>query len=140
MKKVVFIVMMILILIYGCGEKEFRFYHDIDEIERIEIVSVKFIPDEGIVSQDIICSVEDINAFINDFKDLEYDSFFGNPRGIVKDEIVIKITYTNDEYELIDSIGGALYFNETGLKNYKGYHVFIEEEFSELIEKYMNND
>ena len=77
MKKVVFIAILIIILIYGygCRKKEFRFYHDIDEIMKVD-----------------------------------------------------------------NSIGKALYFHETGLKNYKGYHQFDEEEFSELIEKYMNND
>ena len=143
MKKVVFIAILIIILIYGygCRKKEFRFYHDIDEIMKVEIVHVLCSETEGITSQETIFTIRDIDTFIKDFGDLVYyEGFFDNPQGIENDEVVFKISYVNGEYELVNSIGKALYFHETGLKNYKGYHQFDEEEFSELIEKYMNND
>ena len=49
----------------------------------------------------------------------------------------IKIIYSNDDYELISSNGQARY-TQKKYKNYVGYYYFNDDEFDELIDKYLS--
>ena len=142
MKRRILSVVLCLIIIFStvflCGcKKNYRFLNDTSEIHSIEIVTLGPPQDGDIIPQQtVVCKVEDISGFLQDFS--KVDCFSQMPPSEVRElSTVIKITYNNGEYELIDSEGQSQF--------YDGYYYFYcgsyhldEEQFQNLIKKYMN--
>ena len=119
----------------SCSTKvDFPFYYDSPEISKIEIVDVGIITTNHV---DIRAAypVEDTEAFLNDFSEMDCYSYM-EPDSVESNSRIIKITYNTGEYELI------------GRNNYKRYThnyeyftngvdcYFDEEQYAGLIEKY----
>jgi hypothetical protein len=141
-QKVAFVLILMLILAVvfaGCSYRDaYKLLHDVDQISSVEIVTV-FFDDEGIANQQVKVRISDVEAFIKDFRSVTCYCHFGGPTGVEKSlsgNDVIKITYQNGEYELIDWKGQSEYTQERGFYYYAGFNVFDEEQFEELIEKY----
>ena len=78
---------------------------------------------------------------VNDFKDVNCYTYFGDPTGVVvegEEDTVIKVSYQNGEYELINWRGQAEDTLEKDFSFYAGFSVFDEEQFEDLLMKYIN--
>lgn len=141
MKKtlLLFVVVISVLFMPSCRHREaYDFMNSTDSIERISIVELTINMDGGLTETELQAIV-DINAFLEDFGSVNCYTYFGDPVGITPGEkgvSVIKITYDNGEYELIDWKGQAEFNPEKGFKNYVGFCVFDEEQFEALITKY----
>ena len=139
-RKIAVILILIMTLgLAGCSYRDsYKLLHHADEIASVEIVTVLLDEEENIVQQKK-AQVDDVEAFMKDFRLVVCRCHFGGPTGVEKSlsgNDVIKITYQNGEYELIDWKGQSEYTPERGFKYYGGVNVFDEEQFEELIEKY----
>ena len=123
----------------ACRVREnYAFLDSVDEISEISIVSISFDENNEVV-QTKIRKIEDTEAFLNDFKAVDCYTYFGDPTGVVvkgKEDTVIKVSYQNGEYELINWRGQAEDTLEKDFSFYAGFSVFDEEQFEALIEKY----
>ena len=152
----IFIVLFSLCLsLVGCGflfksliKTDFKFLHETSEIKAIEIViigEIERIEDTSSESSavvykpnfDVVCCVEDIEQFMDDFSKVE--CFMASPPSSPRlDDIGIKIIYNNDEYDIICSIGQAEYRN--GVYYFDaGKNSFDDTQFDTLINKYTND-
>ncbi len=139
--------------LFGCSVwHPYEFRGEKNNIQTIEIINSKgFTYDEVnmVVTKheyDILCQVEDIQLFLNDFSNITCYLVFSDPRGISEEneEVAIKVTYTDGSYEAIGLNGRMtfrtnepnVYVNDYDL--YDGFHCFDEKEFQSLIDKYLN--
>lgn len=122
----------------GCEKKtEYDFLQNKSEIKSIEIVEMgKFEENVEVDSMTVICVIEEIENFLTDFLEMNCYCNFGDPQGVMEYSKVIKITYNNDEFELIDVGGQARYTHERQYRNYTGFRYFDKEQFEKLISKY----
>ena len=140
MKKIVFIVTIILILsLVSCVMPEkYDLLNPISDITEISIVKAYF-SDNSELRQSEIAKVNDIDEFMKAFRKIPCYVNIGSPVGLLpndEEDIVIRISYQNGEYELINWRGQATYTTERDFTYYYGYSVFDEQKFHDLISKY----
>lgn len=127
---------------------DFEFLYESSEIKAIEIViigGVEIIEDTSstpsvIVNKpnfDVVCTVQDIEHFMDDFSEVDC-SMSSPPRSPSVGDVGIKIIYNNEEYEIICSLGQAKYRDGFYYSDC-GRHSFDETQFDELINKYTND-
>ncbi len=142
MKKIVSICIIfgLSFLLVSCRvQKSFDFLNHPDEITDISIVTISF----GDNDEPVLTELEQIfdkTAFLKDFADIDCFAYFGDPSGVSDPDTetaVIKISYRNDEYELINWNGQAKYTLEKGFNFYAGYSVFDKAQFDALLQKYL---
>ena len=125
----------------ACRVREnYDFLNATDEISEISIVSISFDENNEIIQTEVR-KIEDTTAFLNDFKDVNCYTYFGDPTGVVvegEEDMVIKVSYQNGEYELINWRGQAEDTLEKDFSFYAGFSVFDEEQFEDLLMKYIN--
>lgn len=149
---IVIVVISLCLPLVGCvsffkdiSRTEYSFLYEASEIKAIEIViigAVKKIEDTSSTpsvidykpSFDVVCTVQDIEQFMEDFSEIEC-LWAPPPRAPSVGDVGIKITYNNEEYEIICSLGQAKY-RDGYYYGYSGRHSFDETQFDELIEKY----
>lgn len=145
MKKIIFGISVLMVVVFtlsACsGKKTYEFINEESEMSTIEIVKLcEYDQEKGEYKEELISVVEDHSAFLSDFKKVECYNHWTDPTGVFEDDTVIKITYKNDEYELIHHSGQGKYRhfedNPSFLQVYAGYRYFDEEQFNDLIEKY----
>lgn len=131
-------VLMLMLCCAGCKKKDkYEFLQDISEIKSIEIVEIGVLEkNTEEISMSVLSVIEEKDAFLTEFLEINCFSLFGDPQGVGEYSEVIKITYNDDEYELIDVGGQAEYTHERKFKNYVGYRYFDEIQFEALISKY----
>lgn len=110
--------------------------YDISQINKIQIVEVGYQIVAGELEQKIVGEVTDNTAFLDSFSQLECFLNTGDPRGIGGRQKVIKIVYCNGDYELIGKEGQGKYLSGQ-YKHYAGYRFFDDEQFEELIARYL---
>ena len=114
-------------------KKPFEFLHDVSEIEKIELVDFGCMFDEDIIKASY--PIEDINAFISDFKQVE--SIWGEIAVTDYDNVRgIRITYSNGDYEDITIYEAANYYKSGEAIQGTRMWCFDREQFNELLEKY----
>ncbi|MGN0517299.1 MAG: hypothetical protein ACI4II_01080 [Acutalibacteraceae bacterium] len=135
----IFIIALMCLLLVSCRQQEtYSFLNSTDEISDISIVAISF-DDDGEMLQTEIKKIDDTDVFLDDFRSVDCYVYYGEPIGVTQegiDDIVVKISYDNDEYELINWQGQSEYTQERGFRYYVGFSVFDEEQFEALIEKY----
>lgn len=143
MKKSAFIfvtTLLVCLLLVSCRHQEmYHFLNSADKISDISILAISF-RENGEMIQTEIKKIDDINTFLDDFKSIKCYTYYGDPTGVTpegSEDTVIKISYKNDEYELINWTGQSEYTTESGLRYYAGYSVFDEKPFKSLIAEYL---
>ena len=121
--------------------ESFELMYDESEISKIQIVKLlEYDESKGEYNIEIISTVKNNSEFLSEFKSLKSHSFIGDPIGVDEGDVVIKITYKNGEYEMINYSGaGAYRIPENGapyFSNHVGFHKFDSSEFDALINKY----
>lgn len=136
-----FAMVLLCFIFSSCRVQEtYRLLNPQEEISEISIISISF-DGKGSVRQTELRKVDDQNAFLNDFRNVDCYIYFGDPTGITEEGVqanVIKFTYSNGEYELINWNGQADYTHKNGFNFYAGLSVFNEAQFQALITKYSN--
>ena len=138
MKKVLSILIIAISIVFtSCKQTEvYSFLKPTDEVFEIAIVALSFDNAENLIETEIK-KIEDISAFLEDFKKLDCYACWGDPAGVTPEGVedtVIKISYANGEYELINWNGQSEFTSEKGFKYYAGYSIFDEQQFESLIE------
>lgn len=141
---------------FGDREKDYAFLYDIANISTIEIGVYNGSDEEyhrGNPFFDSHVVVEDIDAFIADFNLITSYAHVQGGIIIEEGELTIKITYLNNEYELIQERGQLVciykdpnssscapgYENKSsGLQARRTSLYFDQIEFAQLLEKYLN--
>ena len=140
MKKVMIVIFVFLLILccVGCEKKDkYEFLQEVSEIKSIEIVEMgAFEENAEVAPMSVISVVEKTDTFLSEFLEMNCFSAFGDPQGITEYSKVIKITYNDDEFELIGVGGQAEYTHERQYRNYVGYRYFDEAQFEALISKY----
>lgn len=127
---------------------EYNFLKSNTEISSIEIVKLGRFDEDCTVSQPpeqtVVGNVENVSEFLDSFS--EMDCYFNAkyPTSVQDNSNAIKIHYTFDYtegdyelYELIDAYGQSIFGYEQYFA-FNGYRYFDENQFSNLIEKYIN--
>lgn len=145
MKKIVILIVCLICficLLSSCRHQEaYSFLNSIEEILNVSIVSISF-DENGVMTQTEIEKIVNTDAFLDDFSNIGCYTYYGDPAGVTPEGIsdtVIKILYTNGEYELINWSGQAKHTTEKGFRYYAGYSVFDETQFESLIAMYLTN-
>ena len=152
---VILIVILLCFPLVGCASSfkaltktDFEFLHSLSEIKAIEIVKINEIEQiqnvsatppviDNAPSFDVICTVQNIERFMEDFSKIEcYLS--SPPKSPSAGDIGIKIIYNNENYEIICSRGQAEYRNGFYYSDC-GRHSFDETQFDEMLSKYIDN-
>lgn len=135
----IFIIALMCLLLVSCRQQEtYSFLNSTDEISDISIVAISF-DDDGEMLQTEIKKIDGTDVFLDDFRSVNCYVYYGDPIGVTQegiDDIVVKISYDNDEYELINWQGQSEYTQERGFRYHAGFSVFDEEQFEALIAKY----
>ena len=88
---------MFVMVFAGCTKTSYSFKYPIDKIDRIEIVSAESSLEFSVIKK---LSETEKNDFLEQFQSIEFREYIlGDPMSIGGK--AIKITYSNDEYELI---------------------------------------
>ena len=105
------VLMVVVSMLSACnGKKPYEFINEESEMNTIEIVKLcEHDHEKGEFQEELISVVEDHSAFLSDFKKVECYNHWTDPTGVSEDDVVIKITYMNGEYELIHNSGQTLY-------------------------------
>lgn len=127
---------LIIVSLVSCElETKYDYLHEISSIATIEIIEVGNILDGADdIEQKIICNINDVNQFINELSTIDCYAL-SSPQKIRNDSTVIKITYINGDYELIDALGQSKFINGIFYRS-EGWYSFDEKQFEDFINKY----
>lgn len=135
----IFITILICFLAVSCRHEEtYSFLNSPDKISGVSIVTISFNENGGVIQTEVQ-KIDDINVFLDDFRNITCYTYYGDPTGVTVEGVedtVIKVSYQNDEYELINWMGQAEYTQARGFSYYAGFSVFDEDQFELLITKY----
>ena len=114
---------------------EYKFIQPEENISAISIVTISFNQEnEVVLTEDSVIS--DIDAFLEEFCKVRCYVYFGDPTGVTEEGVsakVIKISFKDGSYELINWDGQAKYTSERGLDFYAGFRIFEKDNFFQLI-------
>ena len=139
----ILLLVLLLLLCYGCAcghRTRFDLLHDESKICSIEIVGIVEEYDEETKQPSLItfAKIDDIDSFLKDFRKVKCRSrgVIGfSPDGVYQNEVAIKFSYENNDYELV-SDGGRSIYTGGDLDFYRGHESFNDEQFDALIAKY----
>lgn len=138
----VIVCFIIALLSFSSCKASYKYMHEQSEITDVCIVMLHF-DEEGYIYTSNICTVDNVEKFISDFNQVDCSIWWGDPIGLIPEEtdekLIVKLIYSNGDYELIHWSGQARYTESSGMKNYIGIRMFDEKQFEELISKYTNN-
>ena len=115
---------------------EGNYVDKLDEIKKVEIVELGEYHQET-YQFDYCFSFEitNIQEFLEEFSNVERHTYWGDPHSLYQGEIVIKIVYKNDDYDLVGA--DAQYEKRKGIW-YDNFLRFDEAQFKALIDKYIS--
>lgn len=138
MKKVILPVCIILMLLCcSCGLfGDQRYFCDVEKVDSIQIVQLdQYVEGEYRYEYTILSQITDFETFVSHLNELDQSVNWGDPRQMDVQYIVIKIDYSNGDFDLIHP--DAQCFNRSGVNQY-GYFFFDDEQFHSLISDYIN--
>jgi len=112
-----------------------RYMDDESNITSIEVVKLGEFNQNNYKfnEESVLFKVENLKQFCEDFSKVSRSTNNGDPRSLYTGDIVIKIVYSNENYELISFTAQSRYYTE---RHRNGYNFFNEDEFKALISKY----
>lgn len=111
-----------------------KYVCEVENVESIQIVRIDdYVEGEYRYEYTVLSHVFDQETFVNKLNSLEHSVNWGEPSQLDINYIVIRIDYSNGDYDLI--YPNAQWFNRSGVNEY-GFFFFDEEQFNELISDY----
>lgn len=138
MKRIIFSLCIVLMLLCcSCGLfGDQRYVCDVEQVKSIQIVKLdKYVEGEYRYEYTILSQISDYETFVSHLNNLDHSVNWGDPRQMDVQYIVIKIDYSNGDFDLIHP--DAQWFNRSGVNQY-GYFFFDDEQFHSLISNYIN--
>ncbi len=133
---------LVIFIFSSCTTKStYKFIKEKESIIGIHISTIHFDNESMTFYTNDVKKVGDVDTFLQEFSEIDCYVWWGDPVGLypeLEGEYVIKVLYSDDEYELIHWNGQAKHIPNEGNKNYIGNRVFDEKQFDEFIEKYLN--
>lgn len=130
----------VLLSLYACRRKvSYKYMYDEDDIVEVHIVSFHN-TDDGDFYTEHVKTIENLDAFMEDFNSVDCFVWWGDPTGIdsrFDGENIVKLIYSNGDYELINWFGQAEYTSDKGITFYAGIRIFDETQFKDLVSKYL---
>lgn len=127
------IVIFMIIDVLFFGPTDYKFIQPRENIVKIEFITIGNNREQIVFNK---IPSDDINTFIQDLKNVECHKIHTDPASLFINTLAFKITYKNDEYEIISDYGLGYYQN--GWLNNSGSYSFDREQFNQLIKKYTN--
>ena len=126
----------LILLCCSCGlVGDQRYVCDVEKVDSVQIVRLdKYVEGEYRYEYTVLSQVSDYETFVSHLNDLDHSVNWGDPRQMDVQYIVIKIDYSNGDFDLIHP--DAQCFNRSGTNQY-GYFFFDDEQFLSLISKYV---
>ena len=120
--------------------EKYQFIDSEENISSIAIVKLSY-NDKSELIQTYLKNIENKDKFLEEFRSVGCYIYFGDPVGpdsTEDEDKVIKISYKNGSYELINHCGQSEYISEKDkLSFYAGFNVFDKEQFEALISEYI---
>ena len=138
MKKIIFLQCIILIfLCCSCGLLgDRRYFCDVEKVDSVQIVKLdKYVEGEYRYEYTVLSQVSDCDTFVSHLNELDHSVNWGDPCQMDVQYIVIKIDYSNGDFDLLHP--DAQWFNRSGTNQY-GYFFFDDDQFSALISEYLS--
>lgn len=139
MKKIIIFSFLIcfIFLLSGCYlDVEYEFFHDTAEIVSIEIVEVLEYDHEKLsYKENVLATIENTDVFLQEFSEIHCREVFNDPETIEPNTIVIKVLYSNGDYEFINYIAQRKCYKDSS-RSHNGYFILDKEPFEALIKKY----
>ena len=120
---------------YCIKNKEYKFTQSKDNINSIQIISLKYTYGESesdVPEEIVVCEIENISEFLEDFSNIKVQSI--NPPydlSAITNATAIKIVYNDGEFERIFPYG------KDTADNFNGTITLDENQFADLIKKYV---
>lgn len=116
---------------------DYSLLHNASDMVSAEIVLLS--EDEGVPHEPptkTLSTIKDIKLFLTRFLQVPCYVTASADYGVAKDTPLLKLTYANGDYELIDALGQARFTSAEGFINDKGNRCFAPETFRQLIAQY----
>ena len=87
--------------------------------------------------------IENIDSFLDDFSNLKPESsiILGSPEGVKEGSLAFKVTFENNDYNIIAFDGKARFTSGTNTYHYEsGWDIYDYEEFEAFLMKYLNEE
>ena len=127
----------IILMFSGCYlNVKYIFMNDTSEITSIEIVMLyePEVKDTGF-REEVIAVVENTDDFIQTFSKIHCERIIGQPVSMFPDTVVVRITYANGDYELINYDAQLHCYSDRNSWQH-GFYELDKQEFKELIKQY----
>lgn len=126
----------LMLLCCSCGMfGDQRYVCDVEKVDSIQIVRLdKYVEGEYRYEYTVLSQISNYETFVSHLNELDHSVNWGDPRQMDVQYIVIKIDYSNGDFDLIHP--DAQCFNRSGSNQY-GYFFFDDEQFNSLISDYI---
>ncbi len=121
----------------GCGLfGDQEYVCEDDNVESVQIIELnEYIEGEYRYEYTVLCAISDKSEFVKQLNGLKHTVNWGEPSQLDIGYVVIRVGYLNGDYDLI--YPNAQCFHRDGVGHY-GFFFFDEDEFNELISKYLS--
>lgn len=132
-------VCMLLLSLCSCGFfGDQKYICDVDKVESVQIVKLdKYVEGEYRYEYTVLSQILDYSTFIDQLTAIDQKVNWGEPKTVDVGYVVIKIEYSNGDYDLI--YHNTQWKHRSG-KNHTGYIFFNKEQFNTLIYDNMQSD
>ena len=130
-----------ILMLPGCYlDVEYEFFHDTSEITSIKIVEIFEHDHEKLYyKENILATIENTNIFLQEFSEIHCEEIFNDPLTVEPNTIVIKVLYSNGDYEYINYNAQRKCYKDS-LMSHNGYFELDQEPFEALIKKYYTEE
>ncbi|MBE6540811.1 MAG: hypothetical protein E7674_08775 [Ruminococcaceae bacterium] len=131
----------IILMLSGCYlDVEYEFWHDVSEITSIKIVEVLDFNYEKLYNEEnVLVTIENTDVFLQEFSEIHCREIFNDPETVNPNTIVIKVEYSNGDYEYIDYIAQCKCYKDSAM-SHNGYFILDKEQFEAFIGKYYTHE
>ena len=139
MKKIVLLLCIVLMAsCCSCGFFTPEYVCEVDSVNSIQIVNLgEFNSEENRFEYEVLAEISDYQAFANQINETDRSVNWGDPVPMKSQSIVIKINYSNGDFDLLHWDAQLFYHSETEYYG-TGYYFFDKEQFDALISDYIN--
>ncbi len=138
MKKIMCFVLTAILMLLCCSCGLFgdqKYVCKAKDVASVQIVRLdKYVEGEYRYEYTVLSQVEDVESFVEQLNRIKHSVNWGDPRQMNEGYVVMRIDYSNGNFDLVHP--DAQCFHKNGTNNY-GYFFFDDEQFETLISDYM---
>lgn len=139
MKKMICFVLTAVLMLLCCACGFFgdqKYVCKVEDVASIQIVRLdKYVAGEYRYEYTVLAQIDDLEAFVKRLNSVKHSVNWGDPRQLDEGYVVVRVDYSNGDFDLIHP--DAQWFHKNGTNNY-GYFFFDDEQFEALISDYVS--